>query len=404
MLTAITSATGGLSGAAQTKSMVSPTTGAATALAPDAAALQTVALETEQPLLFTNPGPASPDNNGALTMPGPSPDGKGGSLQGNDTALQPQITVSFVAGTTPPAAAAVQQDPTQLSGDQTVQNQYGQIITIYQTNVPKEMAAPTTGEGKPITAGPNNPILDGNNNSIPAHLPPTAPQTGEKESGSFQQDMAKENQQKGANTTKTVANEPLQSPDQFVAQAPQAPVGTENQSLLFSHQQTNTPLAGSAPTADSTTLQLPSGLTVPAGTVVDQMIAHLSGNKRLETGIVNLKLNPQELGELRMELKITQDNIKAHFIAQNPQAQEMIGLHLPRLREALEQQGLHLQQVEVTLAANDNAGREQFQGNNGQQQLNQSLHTRGSQPIFPLDTGEGVEETSRAVNNLSVLA
>ncbi len=46
-----------------------------------------------------------------------------------------------------------------------------------------------------------------------------------------------------------------------------------------------------------------------------------------------------------MEIKVEQDNIKAHIIAQNPQAQEMIDRHPPRLREALELQGLNLQQI-----------------------------------------------------------
>jgi len=64
-----------------------------------------------------------------------------------------------------------------------------------------------------------------------------------------------------------------------------------------------------------------------------------------------------------------------------------------------------LQQIEVTIAANDNPGREQFQGNPGQQQLNQSRHnSRENQPIFTLDTGEETGEATQLINNLSVLA
>ena len=370
----------------------------------------------EQSLLATTPATATPDNSSGIAAPAAG-SGQNGITPIVNTALQPQITVSLASGTAPAAGTAgkteqttavvpsvpdqtqaaapptiAQQDPTPQGGDQIVQNQYGQIITI---------------EGsKPLTAAPNNQNPDVTNNSIHAHLPLDVPQAVEKGNGNFQQeqDTAKENPQKGTNTTKTIANAngPFQ-PDQPLAQNPQAPVGPENQPLIFPHQQASTPPVGNTPPADSPT-QLPSGLTVPAGTVVDQMIDHFSGNKRLESGIVNLKLNPQELGELRMEIKITQDNIKAHIIAQNPQAQEMINLHLPRLREALEQQGLHLQQVEVTLAANDNASREQFRGNSGQQQLNQSMQTKGSQPILTLDTGEGTEEALQALNNLSVLA
>ena len=83
----------------------------------------------------------------------------------------------------------------------------------------------------------------------------------------------------------------------------------------------------------------------------------------------------------------------------------MITQHLPRLREALEQQGLHLQQIEVTIASNDTTGRDQFQGHNGQQQLDQSMHnSRGNQPIFALNTSEDTGEATQLLNNLSVMA
>ncbi|NLB06362.1 MAG: flagellar hook-length control protein FliK [Desulfobulbaceae bacterium] len=41
----------------------------------------------------------------------------------------------------------------------------------------------------------------------------------------------------------------------------------------------------------------------------------------------------------------------------------MIDRHLPRLREALEQQGLHLQQVSVTLAGGDHTDSQRFHDN-----------------------------------------
>jgi flagellar hook-length control protein FliK len=260
---------------------------------------------------------------------------------------------------------------------------------------------------KPLTTGTGNQSLDVSNNFVSSHRPNDAPKAMEKESGNHQQETtAKDNQEKVATTAKAVTNGQQQA-EQFVSQSPQgaqvtAGTGTENQVFLTPHPQASAPLAGNAPMTDGATVRLPSGLAVPGEAVVDQMIAHFSVNKRLESGTVSLKLNPQELGELRMEIKVSQDNIKAHIIAQNPQAQEMIGLHLPRLREALEQQGLHLQQVEVTIAANDNTSREQYQGNTGRQQLNQSGHN--SRPVFSLDTGEDSGESVHSSNKLSVLA
>ena len=428
MLDAITSTANGTKGTPQTDGATASVKAEATVIGKNDTAGQTFTIAAEQPLLPTNPPIAAPAATGVLTPSTASVSDKNGAAQMGNTSSQPQITVSFAPDATPATTAAgmtektttkatpsitaqtqsaatqaaAQQEPTPQGADQIVQNKYGQIITIYQSIPSEAMAATTAADNKPLTTGTNNQNMDANN--IHAQLPNDTPKALEKESSSQQQDTAKDNQQKGANFAKTLTNVQPQ-PEQLAPQTSHLMVGTENQSLVGPHQQISTPLVSSAPLAESSSLRLPSGLTVPGETVVDQMISHFSVNNRLESGTVNLKLNPQELGELRMEIKITQDNIKAHIVAQTPQAQEMISQHLPRLREALEQQGLHLQQIEVTIAANDNPGREQFQGNPGQQQLNQSRHnSRENQPIFTLDTGEETGEATQLINNLSVLA
>lgn len=193
--------------------------------------------------------------------------------------------------------------------------------------------------------------------------------------------------------------------EQPVIQKGQQNTVMESQPLIFSHTRSSVQTTSSGAPVDSSMFRLSSGSTVPEGTVVDQMIAHFSVNKRLETGTVNLRLYPQELGELRMEIKVEQDNIKAHIIAQNPQAQEMIDRHLPRLREALEQQGLNLQHVEVTIATHDNTGNERFQESSAWRQPSNSPHRASpDQPVFTLETDEIAGDGHSAANTLSVLA
>ena len=166
----------------------------------------------------------------------------------------------------------------------------------------------------------------------------------------------------------------------------------DEQPLFFAHQrEAAAPTAAGAAGGESAGLRLPSGLIVPDSTVMDQMLTHLSLQRRLASSTVHLRLNPQELGELRMEIKVEQDNIKAHIIAQNPQAQEMIDRHLPRLREALEQQGLHLQQVSVTLAGGDHADSQRFHDN-----FNRHLGSGGLQgPIAPLPFAPSATATAQ---------
>jgi flagellar hook-length control protein FliK len=356
--------------------------------------------------------------------------GGSGTLQTDDTAVQtrefylsgaettqnngttnPQNPLAQMMSSTPPdltqvepeaAQSIAQQNAAQQNNEQIVQNKYGQIITIHQLSEPEEMAAATGIAGQPAATDTSGQSKEVNSNYIRSHLPNDAPKTVANENHTKQQDTTKDNQPKGTNTAEALADG-LSQTEQTATPKPQFTIGTENQPLVFAHQRTSAPLAASTSSTDALTLRLPSGLTVPDGAVVDQMLSHFSVNKQLESGTINLKLHPQELGELRMEIKVEQDNIKAHIVAQNPQAQEMIERHLPRLRETLAQQGLQLQHIEVTVAAHDNAGGERYQ-DNSRQQLNQSQHKSTSQSMFTLDAEEEMVESASSVNNLSVLA
>jgi len=342
-----------------------------------------------------------------------------------DAPLQSPATVPFSAETTgnsgtaplaqamstPPAPSApvepeapqgiAQQNAAQENNQQVVQNKYGQIITIHQLSDPEGTAAAGVGAKTPATV-PGSQSQEADSNFIRAHLASDAPKTVTNENSAQQQQTSKDHQPKGANPAEGFM-EGASLAEQTASQKPQFTLGSENQSLVFAHQGVGSSPAASTSSTDAFTLRLPSGLAVPDGSVVDQMLSHFTMNKQLESGTVNLKLHPQELGELRMEIKVVQDNIRAHIVAQNPQAQEMIERHLPRLRETLAQQGLQLQHIEVTVAANDSAGGEPYQDNT-RQQLRQSMNKHTGQSIFTLDPEEELLESAASVNNLSVLA
>ena len=336
---------------------------------------------------------------------------------------QPQITVSFTAVTaqapdlvaqqsagasaspTNSTETAAQEEGAQQNGPLIVQNKYGQILTIHQAGETAEETAIASSPGKTTSTGTEGQRLDVNNNYIHAHLPSESSPETTKEGNDQPQDPSTQSKQQETAAPKELAKEGLMTGEQSVIQKGQSNLGPENQPLIFAHQRSSSQVTASSATVESSTYRLPSGSTVPEGAVVDQMITHFSMNKRLETGTVNLKLHPQELGELRMEIKVEQDNIKAHIIAQSPQAQEMIDRHLPRLREALAQQGLHLQQVEVTLAAQDNTGGERFKESDAWRQPSPSQrHTASEQPIFTLETDASTGDDHSLANTLSVLA
>ncbi len=146
--------------------------------------------------------------------------------------------------------------------------------------------------------------------------------------------------------------------------------------LIFTLAQSNGESVASSQATGQTqagTAKLPSGIMVPENHIVGQVVERFSMNQRLETGTVTLRLYPQELGELRMEIKVEQDNIKAHITTQNPQVQEILEKNMPRLRDALEQQGMNLEQMEVSVAASDQNDSRPFQENSASHDQSGSL-------------------------------
>jgi flagellar hook-length control protein FliK len=285
-----------------------------------------------------------------------------------------------------------------------VQNKYGQIITIQYNSTP--MAMPST----PATVSShsqtmiNNSTMDITDQYIHSHLPDHTDATADDASDNAMASPPKQAQLTTANSTGQDFDGQATFEQQLTGTQKLHTNGGESQPFLFSHQQVGSQSATTASTAESSLYRLPSGTFVPEGTVTDQMIAHFSVNKRLESGSVNLKLYPQELGELRMELKVEQDNVKAHIIVQSPQAQEMIDRHMPKLREALEQQGMHLQQIEVTVAAQDNGNGERFQDSSAWQQTGRSATSPSTQALFEHQLEEELGSEEQTDNNLSVIA
>ena len=239
----------------------------------------------------------------------------------------------------------------------------GQTITIRQFNQTEDVLASPPPGNRPVIEAHSSP-QDTKAHYIHSNLPNKVLQS-DRDSKNGQQNKDTNNQHKESDPFRPVQQGKLNlhPTSSFLTMT-----SGENEPLLFSHNPMTTPPATTGTQTEMAMFRLPSGLMVPEGTVIEQLITHFSANRRLESGSISLQLHPRELGALRMEIKVEQDNIKAHITVQNPQAQEMIDRHLPRLREALEQQGLFLQQVEVTLAAEDNTNGRRFQNNHPQQQ------------------------------------
>ena len=63
-----------------------------------------------------------------------------------------------------------------------------------------------------------------------------------------------------------------------------------------------------------------------------------------------LRLDPAELGRMRVELRVDQGKAHAHLIVERPEALAALESHLPELRALFEQQGLEVEGFELVLA------------------------------------------------------
>ncbi len=135
------------------------------------------------------------------------------------------------------------------------------------------------------------------------------------------------------------------------------------------------------------TIQLPSGLQVAESQIFDQVVTHLSGSVNGDSGRMVLRLNPAELGSLKLDVVVDGDEVRANIHAQSQQVQEVIERHLPQLRNALAEQGLKIEQFRVDIDKQQSEGGfESFAQQQQQQKQNNSWSYEEveEEPLIPL--------------------
>ncbi len=126
----------------------------------------------------------------------------------------------------------------------------------------------------------------------------------------------------------------------------------------LANQQTNQPLQTPAVTPQS--IPLANGGHLTENQVVNQVLEGLSFEKNGDQSRIVIKMNPEELGEVKLSLTIEKDQLRAQLLTQNQQVQEILEKHLPKLHEALGKQGLKLEDIQVGVDSNPHSGHESF--------------------------------------------
>lgn len=133
-------------------------------------------------------------------------------------------------------------------------------------------------------------------------------------------------------------------------------------------------------TADDIAIQTPN---IPAYTtavnvadVIDQIAEFAKVNVSSEKTSIEMQLNPENLGKVYLQISSTKEgNVTAQLAAQNTAVKEALETQVAELRQTLNQQGIKVDAIEVTVATHEfernldqnNFGQQQ-QNSNGQQQ------------------------------------
>ncbi len=185
-------------------------------------------------------------------------------------------------------------------------------------------------------------------------------------------------QAKGAEFAEILGTNPKQAMESLVQQVQgsiqqQGPV--QNPGLISAKLMPETPM-----------VQLPSGQQVAESQIFDQVVARMSGSFNGQSGRMVLRLQPAELGSLKLELMVEGDRVRVNLQAQSLQVQEVLERNLPQLRNALAEQGLKIDQFQVNvdqnhdqqnqfdqLAQQQHSGRQQPRWNQSQQEEEQII-------------------------------
>jgi flagellar hook-length control protein FliK len=116
-----------------------------------------------------------------------------------------------------------------------------------------------------------------------------------------------------------------------------------------------TMLAGAAGISSSARVAVPVGEAGWARAVGEQVVWHVSQNIQS----ANLRLNPQHLGPLEMQVQMDGDRATVVFASQHAAVRDALESALPRLREMFSQNGMDI--VDVNVSQQDSPGREQQQ-------------------------------------------
>lgn len=103
--------------------------------------------------------------------------------------------------------------------------------------------------------------------------------------------------------------------------------------------------------------------------VVDQVMQHLEQMKSLGKNELTLKLEPDFLGKVNLKMAVEEGMMTAKLVAENYQVKEIIESQLPKLRNALAEKNIEMEEVIVDVGSDEEFNESQEEGQFGQRQF-----------------------------------
>ncbi len=173
--------------------------------------------------------------------------------------------------------------------------------------------------------------------------------------------------------------------------------------MTFGNTLTQTLQPGQTSPAPSTATHAFSWTTAQETSLVNQVTQRFQFTPSSPNSKIVLKLYPEELGELKIDIQMMDGAIKATIATQSQQVQQVLEKYIPKLRTVMEQQGLTVDDIAITNSS-DNVGghglfQEDFVGNND---FSPPGNSAQSTPSFDLSLERTFPENSGAVSSVNV--
>ncbi|HHX59584.1 MAG TPA: hypothetical protein GX707_02425 [Epulopiscium sp.] len=95
--------------------------------------------------------------------------------------------------------------------------------------------------------------------------------------------------------------------------------------------------------------------------VLDQIVERIKVSSLKDEALMSIQLKPEHLGKLSMEVISKQGIMTAHFVVENEKTKAMLEQNIQSLRDSLEDKGLVIQELEVTVGQNQNDDKQTYQ-------------------------------------------